>query len=129
MRWVLTINPKKTKIIKFNKSRKHDFPPEIHLSDTQLLEVVSSVKLVGVMVMEDLRWKVNTQYICTKASHKLWVLRRLKKLNLDEDKLVDVYKKEVRSILEYAAPVWHSGLTRQQSGQIERIQKQAFRVI
>ena len=38
-------------------------------------------------------------------------------------------KKEVRSILEYAAPVWHSGLTKQQSNQIERIQKQAFRII
>ena len=57
----MKINPKKTKIIKFNKSRKHDFPPEIHLSDKQLLEVVPYVKLVGVMVTQDLRWRVNTK--------------------------------------------------------------------
>ena len=36
---------------------------------------------------------------------------------------------EIRSILELAVPVWHSGLTRQQSKDIERIQKLCFRLI
>ena len=43
--------------------------------------------------------------------------------------MFDVYSKEIRSILELAVPVWHSGLTRQQSTDIERIQKIAFRLI
>ena len=60
---------------------------------------------------------------------KLWVLRRLKSYNIETEKLVDVYKKEVRSILEYAVPVWHSSITLNQSKQIERVQKQAFRII
>ena len=72
---------------------------------------------------------MNTDFICTKARQKLWVLRRLKKFNFDEFKILDAYKKEVRSILEYAVPVWHSSLTKHQSSQIERIQKQAFRII
>ena len=37
--------------------------------------------------------------------------------------------KEIRSILELAVPVWHSGLTQQQSADIERIQKIAFKII
>ena len=37
--------------------------------------------------------------------------------------------KEVRSILELAVPVWHSRLTKQQTADIERIQKIAFRII
>ena len=122
----MKINSKKTKIMKFNKSRKNDFPPELYLSDNQKLDVVSHVKLVGVMVTQDLKWAMNTDYICTKARQKLWILRRLKKYKF---KILDVFKKEVRSILEYAVPVWHSGLTQQQSHQIERIQKQAFRII
>ena len=56
-------------------------------------------------------------------------LRRLKKLNLDPFKIFDVYTKEVRSLLELAVPVWHSGLTKHQSTQIERIQKAAFHII
>ena len=43
--------------------------------------------------------------------------------------LLDVYNKEVRSILEHAVPVWHSGLTRKQTDQIEKVQKTAFRII
>ena len=43
--------------------------------------------------------------------------------------MFDVHTKEVRSILEQAVPVWHSGLTKQQAGDIERIQKIAFKII
>ena len=31
----MKMNPSKTKIIKFNISRKNEFPPEIHLSNSQ----------------------------------------------------------------------------------------------
>ena len=41
----------------------------------------------------------------------------------------NVYKKEIRSLLEYALPVWHSSITVKQSNQIERVQKEAFRII
>ena len=49
--------------------------------------------------------------------------------DLSVDQLFDVYVKEVRSILELAVPVWHPGLTKKQSADIESIQKVAFRII
>ena len=119
---LMKINPKKTKVITFNKSRKVDFPPELKFSDNQLLNVVSEMKLVGVILSDDIRWQKNTDYICLKARQKLWTLRRMKKLHFDIFQLLDVYTKEVRSLLELAVPVWHSSLTRLQSAQIERIQ-------
>ena len=51
------------------------------------------------------------------------------KLELDVYTMFDVYAKEVRSVLEIAVPVWHSGLTKQQSADIERIQKLSFKLI
>ena len=48
---------------------------------------------------------------------------------MDIQTIFDVYTKEVRSILELAVPVWHSGLTRLQSKDIERIQKISFKII
>ena len=125
----MKINPRKTKVISFNKSRKFDFPPEVSMSGNQILDVVSEIKLVGVIVNHDLRWQKNTDYICQKATEKLWTLRRLQKFSLDTFQIFDVYVKEVRSLLEYAVPVWHSGLTRQQTNQIEKIQKTAFRIL
>ena len=75
----MKINPRKTKIIQFNKSRKYDFPPKLYLSDNHELEVVKDIKLVGVIISQDLRWLKNTDFICNKATRKLRIIRRLKK--------------------------------------------------
>ena len=50
-------------------------------------------------------------------------------MNLDIYQLFDVYTKEIRSILEMAVPVWHSGLTNKQTADIESIQKVAMQII
>ena len=84
---------------------------------------------MGVVLTNNLKWQNNTDYICQKATQKLWTLRRLKRLKFDDLKIFELYTKEVRSLLELAVPVWHSGLTKQQSAQIEWIQKTAFRII
>ena len=43
--------------------------------------------------------------------------------------LFDVYTKEVRSLLEYAVPVWHPAISKKEASEIESIQKLAFRMI
>ena len=125
----MVINKDKTKVISFTKSRKWDFPPELHFADGTPIEYVSETKLVGVVLSQDLKWNKNTSYICQKARSKLWILRRLLKVELDIHQMFDVYSKEIRSILEMAVPVWHSGLTRKQSSEIENIQKMAMKII
>ena len=49
--------------------------------------------------------------------------------NLDIELICDTYLKEIRSILEMAVPVWHSGLTIKLSRDIERVQKVALSII
>ena len=113
----------------FNKSRKFDFPPEIMFSDGSQLNVISEVQLVGVMITDDLSWNKNTLFICSKARVKLWILRRMINLGFSDQLLYDVYCKEIRSLLEFAVPVWHPALTQKDSKAIERIQKVAFKII
>ena len=50
-------------------------------------------------------------------------------MDLDIHQMFDVYTKEIRSIVEMAVPVWHSGLTNQQTSDIESVQKVAMRII
>ena len=125
----MIINKQKTKVICFPKSRKWAFPPELHFSDGTPIEYISDTRLVGVVLSQDLKWFKNTEYICQKARNKLWILRRLLNMDLDIHHMFDVYTKEIRSILEMAVPVWHSGLTNQQTADIESIQKVAMRII
>ena len=56
------------------------------------------------------------------------MLRKLKYHFLSTSDLVLIYTCYVRPILEYAAPVWSSGITKQQCNAIERIQKRACRI-
>ena len=113
----------------FKRTRKLDFPLEVSFSDKNHLEAINEVKLLGVMVSNDLKWQNNTEYICSKAMKKIWLIRNMKIAGLSTTELIDGYCKEVRSILELAVPVWHSGLTKKQTYQIERIQKTALAII
>ena len=57
------------------------------------------------------------------------MIARLKNLGASTDMLLDLYKIHVRRVLEYATPVWNSGLTNCDKNEIERVQKTAFLVI
>ena len=115
--------------MKFTNSRKYDFPLDLQFSDGTLVESTEVSKMLGVMISSNLKWRHNTTYICSKARKKLWLLRRLQPLGLSTSDLFDVYVKEIRSILEYAVPVWHFSITKKEASEIEGIQKIAFRMI
>ena len=59
----------------------------------------------------------------------MWTLRRMKVLDIEPYVILDVYMKEIRSVLELAVPEWHSGLTQKQSADIERVQRVAVSII
>ena len=105
----MKINFDKTKLILFNTARNYDFMPSISLGNTELL-VVEELKLLGIIITSDMKWHANTAYLCEKGYDRLWMIRNLKRLGASKFELVDVYQKQVRSILELAVPV--------QSGQL-----------
>jgi len=43
--------------------------------------------------------------------------------------LIDVYQKQVRCVVEFAAPAWTSNLKQYEARQIERVQKAALAII
>ena len=58
------------------------------------------------------------------------MLRTLfKRFGFNSKELQIVYIGYVRPVLEYADVIWHSGLTRKQSNDIESIQKRACKII
>ena len=94
-----------------------------------MLELVEKMKLLGVIITSDLKWRDNTEFITKKAFKKLWLLKRLKQLGASTAALLDTYIKHVRSDAEFAAVVWTSSLTQEDIRSIERVQKCAFAVI
>ena len=124
----MKLNFSKTKFMLFNPTKIYDFIPELVLEGYEL-ETVEQMRLLGLTVRNDLSWRSNTDEMTTKGYSRLWIIKRLKKLGASQDDLKDIYCKQVRSILEFGVPVWNSGITKEQSNDIERVQKAFLHII
>ena len=124
----MKINFKKTKLMIFNNGPAMDFMPDMQVDGNEL-EVVEEMRILGLIVRLDMKWSSNCEHIVGTALHRLWVLKRLKSQVANNDDLLDVYFKQVRSVLELAVPAWHSGLTLAESADIERVQRAAVQII
>jgi hypothetical protein len=89
---------------------------------------VQTFKLLGVIISSDLTWNAHVDYICTKASKRLYALRILKRSGAPANDLITVFCSFIRPVLEYAWPVWYFSLPQFLADQIESIQKRALKI-
>ena len=125
----LVINSKKSFVMLFSRSRTLAFPPEFRIGNGEHLKVERTLRILGVLVQDDLRWRSQVNEMVRRASKTTWVLRRMKALGVDQNTLVNFWKSEGRVHLEMACPVWHSGLTLGQARDLDRAQRMAMAAI
>jgi hypothetical protein len=124
----MRLNTDKTKEMLIDFSKKPFNIKPICMNDSDI-ERVKSTKLLGVIINNTLTWNDHVDYICNKASKRLYFLRLLRRANIIPLDIVQVYCSTIRSLLEYACEVWHPGLSKQQCNKIEMIQKRALKVV
>ena len=59
----------------------------------------------------------------------LWLIRHLKNSGVPNLDVLTIYQSMVRPVLEFASPAFHPILTAAQSGHLERLQAQAYKII
>ena len=124
----MKLNYKKTKVMVFNPCKSQLFKPSLILEGNPI-EVVEVTKLLGLTIRSDMKWVSNTENMVKKGSKRLWLLRRLKFLGASVSNLLEVYTKQIRCILELAAPAWQGGITLAEKQDLERVQKCAAHII
>ena len=124
----MRLNEKKCKdmVINFLKYQPTVITP-IQLNGI-VIDRVSSYKLLGVIISNDLSWNEHCDSIHKKATKRLFVLRTLKRVGLGTNDLVLVYCSIVRSIVEYASPVW-AAIPLYLDELIESVQRKALKII
>ena len=80
-------------------------------------------------VSSDLSWGSHVDYICPNASKRFYFLSTLKRAGASQRDLLMFYKAAVRSVVEYACVVWHTGFTGERLNKIESIQNRALGII
>jgi hypothetical protein len=123
----MNVNIKKTKEMLLGPISKIPMPNL--LFDGQSVERVTNYKLLGLHVSNTLNWNKHVATICSKASVRLHFLKILKRAEMSVDDLTYFYESVIRPVTEYGCVVWHSSLTKAQTGQLEAIQRRAVRII
>ena len=124
----MELTQKKTKQILFNFNRDKQFTTETELKK-EPLEIVNEVKLLGVIISNDLKWHKNTNYLTKKVNRKMRMLHIAAKFTRNREHLKHIYKTFIRSNLEFSSTVWHSSLSVADRQDLERVQKAAVKVI
>ena len=124
---LMVLNENKSKYIIFNRAQA-DFNTRLSINN-RILEEVHEARVLGVVLTDDVKFEKNTQDICRRAFARITMLTKLKYVGVPNSDLVDVFSLFIRSLLEYCSVTWHSSLTKEQSDDIERVQRTALKVI
>ena len=89
-----------------------DFMPKFELEENNL-DTQEEMKILGLVLSNDLSWKANTSNLTQKAYNRLWMIKCLKMAGASIEDLNDISMKQIRSVL------WNSGLTKEEIGDIE----------
>ena len=126
----MQLNEEKTKemVIHFGKINDVSSVPLLVINGS-CIQRVDSFKLLGVVFNSRLTWSDHVQYILSKVSKRIFIIHHLVRIGIVSRDIVTVYCAMIRSVLEYCCSVWHSGLTKSESMDIERVQRRVLRII
>ena len=87
------------------------------------------LKILGFVFDKKIGMEAHVRHITRKFGMKSWAIRHLKKAGVEEDKLVKIYCSLIRSVIEYAAQLYHYALTATQAERLEHLQRIILKTI
>ena len=89
----------------------------------------SNMKILGFTFDSRPNANCHVEKLIERFYSRLWTLRFLKRSGLKQDALLSIYNSVLRSAVEYCSTVYHSMITTGLSEKLERIQRQALKII
>ena len=122
------LNNEKCKEMRISFSKfQQEFEPI--LINGNALEVVENVKLLGLNISSNLTWNIHINEIVKKASKRLHFLIQLKRAKVARTDLGLFYSSCIKSIMDYAVPVFQYSLPKYLMRELEHVQKRAMSII
>ena len=92
-----------------------------------MIDRVNTHKHLGLFLTSNLDFSFQVKELCLKANRKLAVLRSVKMLS--RQTLDILYKLTVRSVIDYALPVYYKSLKQTDIARLERLQYKAGKIV
>ena len=126
----MILNSSKTVILNVAFTNK----PAMHLGvtygdDNIFISPSEHTKFLGVIVDNTLTFSNHVDYVISKCSQGLYLMRLLKQMGMDSDGLKTFYVANIRSVITYACPAWYNLVPDTDKIILERIQRSATRIV
>ena len=110
-RWGMLVNPSKTRGMLI--SRSHTVEPLFPdlLIDGSVVEMVSELKILGVIIDSKLSFEKQVRAIAASASMRVGILRKTMSVFRDVTLVAKCFWAFIHPVLEYCFPVWMSAAT------------------
>ena len=126
----MTLNSDKTCLFIVNFTKNHQFQPNIQIPGvSKNLNVLTQTKLLGYWLSEDMKTDIHIKYLLQISYKRMWAISKLSKAGISSTDIIHFFNVKIRSVLESNCPVYHSMMTKEQSDDIERLQKILLRII
>ena len=124
----LTLNVKKTKelVIGFGRTSYNHEPLVIN---SENIERVSEYKYLGTIIDDKLTWTQNIDRIHKKCSKRLYFVRQLGKLSINNSILRLFYESTTLSVLAFNAVGWYGNASDTQKKKLQRIEHNTNKII
>ncbi|XP_067016489.1 uncharacterized protein [Acropora muricata] len=122
------LNSDKCRELRISFSKRPGFVDLIVIEGKEL-EVVGSVKLLGLNIASDSNWNSHILEVIKKVSRRLYFLVQLKRARVPLQDLVLFYTSCVRSVTEYAIPAFCNALPLYLKNELLRIEKRSIFII
>jgi hypothetical protein len=112
---------------KFDK--ENDIPHTV--INNRFIDSVDLFKLLEVYISYDLSWDFHVDYIVKKVVKRrpIFCIRTFVNRGIRPHDVIQVYCSVIRTVYEYACRVWHPGLTKKLSTEIECIRKRCLKIV
>ena len=103
-------------------------PPPTLTSCGEMIERVSSFKLLGVWQQDNLKWTIHIEKVAKNSNKSLFCLKECRRINLPTEVGIMCYQLKMRSLLEYRAPIW-AGIPQYLVNKVESIHTRSLRIL
>ena len=87
----MELNEEKTKCMVFNFTKKKQFSTRLTLNGKNI-DTVKKMKLLGTMIINDLKWNKNTRYLIKRAYGRIELLRKMSEVTKSKEYRIHIYK-------------------------------------
>ena len=93
------------------------------------MEVVTNFKLLGLNINNKLTWNHHIDDVVKKVKKRLYCLKQLKRGKVPCKNLATFYTSCIRSVIEYAIPVFFHALPQYLKNDLKRLEKRTMAII